>query len=97
MAAICTVVNKYHSQFDIDIQRGTKYGNYVGVGCQTREEAVRLFTSDFLAKVRSGEVTRQELEELRGKRLGCTCHPKVCHGDIIAYVVNNLDRFYGEI
>ena len=27
---------------------------------------------------------------LKGKRLGCWCKPKVCHGDILAELVNNL-------
>lgn len=26
---------------------------------------------------------RQKIEELKGKILGCFCHPKMCHGNII--------------
>ena len=25
-----------------------------------------------------------ELHELKGRRLGCYCHPAICHGDILA-------------
>ncbi|MFP9166691.1 DUF4326 domain-containing protein [Enterococcus faecalis] len=40
--------------------------------------------------MKSGEITKAHLEPLRGMRLGCTCKPKPCHGDIIAHIVNRL-------
>lgn len=33
--------------------------------------------------------------ELRGEALGCFCHPKPCHGDILAKLANVL-RFHGS-
>lgn len=87
---LCRVVNKYNSDFDVNIQRGTIWGNYVGIGCDSREEAIEEFKKDFIKRLRSGEIKREHLETLRGMRLGCTCHPKSCHGDIIAHVVNHL-------
>lgn len=86
----CRVVNKYHSDFDVNIQRGTMWGNYVGKNCSTREGAIDAFKAEFIAKIKSGEIKREHLETLRGMRLGCTCKPKACHGDIIANVVNRL-------
>lgn len=89
----CTVVNKYKTTvWDVDVQRGTKWGNYCRA--ETRELSILAFSQDFISKVKSGEITRDELEELRGKTLACTCKPHMCHADIIAHVVNNLDRFY---
>lgn len=32
--------------------------------------------------IRSSELYNQ-LEELRGKTLGCWCHPEKCHGDVL--------------
>jgi hypothetical protein len=32
------------------------------------------------------------LEELKGKKLGCWCKPKECHGDVLARYVN--ERYY---
>lgn len=29
-----------------------------------------------------------DIEELRGKRLGCWCKPKQCHGDILVKLLN---------
>jgi hypothetical protein len=31
-----------------------------------------------------------DLKELKGKVLGCWCHPKGCHGHVLAKLVNNL-------
>lgn len=31
-----------------------------------------------------------DLHELRGKRLGCFCAPKPCHGDVLADLANAL-------
>jgi hypothetical protein len=87
---ICRVVNKYHSDFDVNIQRGTMWGNYIGKNCNSRDEAISAFKSEFVEKIRTGVITKAHLETLRGMRLGCTCHPKPCHGDIIAHIVNKL-------
>jgi hypothetical protein len=32
------------------------------------------------------------LHELRGKRLGCWCHPRPCHGDVLARLADELPR-----
>jgi hypothetical protein len=32
-----------------------------------------------------------DLHELEDKTLGCWCHPKACHGDVLAQMVNNRD------
>ena len=87
---VCRVVNKYNSDFDVNIQRGTIWGNYIGEGCDSREKAINAFKNDFIEKIKSGEIRKDHLETLRGMRLGCTCHPRPCHGDIIAHVVNKL-------
>lgn len=90
MKRACRVVNKYQSDFDVNIHRGTFWGNYVGKDAGSREAAILAFKQDFYNKLRNGEITRAHLEPLRGMRLGCTCKPKPCHGDIIAEVVNKL-------
>jgi hypothetical protein len=30
----------------------------------------------------------EDIEELRGKRLGCWCKPKPCHGDVLIELLN---------
>jgi hypothetical protein len=52
----------------------------------TQEEKVERFEAylkrrpDLLARV----------HELKGKRLACHCHPKRCHGDVLAKLANAL-------
>ena len=86
---VCRVVNKYNSDFDINIQRGTIWGKPF-----SREEygdqAIPLFKEQFIKRIKSGEITIAHLEVLRGQRLGCTCHPLSCHGDIISKIVNKI-------
>ncbi|WAX13760.1 hypothetical protein ECO07P4_00233 [Escherichia phage ECO07P4] len=86
---LCRVVNKYKSDFDVNIHRGTFWGNYVGKDAGSREVAIELFKKDFIRRIKSGEITKAHLEPLRGMRLGCTCKPKPCHGDIIAHIVTD--------
>jgi len=31
------------------------------------------------------------LHELKGKRLGCFCKPKLCHGDVLVELINDMD------
>ncbi|MNS17312.1 hypothetical protein D3C71_1205770 [compost metagenome] len=89
------VVNKYHKvPYDIYIGRGSKWGNpfshlessLAKYRVETREEAVECY--------REWIWTQPELlaslDELKGKRLGCTCFPKPCHGDVLAELANLL-------
>lgn len=84
-----TVVNKYDEDFDVLIQRGTIWGNPFKDG--TRRQNIERFKPYFLEQIRSGNITLEQLRELRGKRLGCSCSPCECHGDFIAYCVDILD------
>lgn len=83
---VCRVVNKYQSDFDVNIQRGTIWGNLFG-DCV---DPIQEHKINFIKQVKMGVITKQHLETLRGMRLGCTCKPKPCHGDIIAKVVNKV-------
>ena len=81
-----TVVNVYAEEFkdrayDVYIGRGSVWGNPYIIGTHGDRAAVieqyRVYLHDhpeLLAKV----------PLLRGKRLGCYCAPKPCHGDILA-------------
>lgn len=56
----------------------------------TREEVIQKFKCYFIDKIKSKDITKAHLEVLRGARLGCTCYPKQCHGDVIAEIVNKV-------
>jgi hypothetical protein len=92
---VTTVVNRNREPFDTYIGRGTPWGNPFRVGTQegefTREEAVHLFRNHFHEKLLSDPLMHQKTLGLRGDRLGCSCKPLACHGDVIVDYLNSLD------
>lgn len=86
---VCRVVNKYSSEYDINIQRGTIFGNPYSFE-EYGDQAIPMFKEYFISLIRDGKITKSHLEVLRGQRLGCSCKPKPCHGDIIAKIVNKV-------
>lgn len=56
-------------------------------GTVTRENVIELYRNHIINKIRTGEISRTELEKLRGKNLGCWCKEKglniQCHGDVL--------------
>ena len=85
-----SVVHNLHDEFDVYIGRdvpergirGSKWGNpfiMLDEGDAERERVIDAY--------RDWIVTQPELmsslEELRGKRLGCWCAPRRCHGEVL--------------
>ncbi|OGT54325.1 MAG: hypothetical protein A3E01_15280 [Gammaproteobacteria bacterium RIFCSPHIGHO2_12_FULL_63_22] len=66
--------------YDVSISRPSKWGNPFVIGRDGAREEV-------IAKYREYILGRPDLlaalPELRGKRLGCWCAPKACHGDVL--------------
>lgn len=79
------VVHIKKASYDVYIGRPSIWGNPFVIGRDgTREEVIakykqRLLNNDWL----KGQVIN-----LRGKVLGCWCHPKPCHGDVLAEAAN---------
>lgn len=74
------------------IGRGSYWGNPHSMyeAGETREEVIRKFKYDFdYDKFIKIDVSR--VHELAGKRLGCFCKPKACHGDVLADFLNSYD------
>eukprot|EP00591_Stephanopyxis_turris_P014238 CAMPEP_0195542382 /NCGR_PEP_ID=MMETSP0794_2-20130614/51576_1 /TAXON_ID=515487 /ORGANISM="Stephanopyxis turris, Strain CCMP 815" /LENGTH=230 /DNA_ID=CAMNT_0040676515 /DNA_START=394 /DNA_END=1082 /DNA_ORIENTATION=- len=53
----------------------------------TREEVVEQYETYIKEKILSDPKT-YDLRMLRGKNLGCWCCPELCHGDVLAKLVN---------
>ena len=80
-----TVVNVRTSNYDVYIGRPSKWGNPFCIGRDgTRSQVIRNY------RVYARRFTRDDLEELRGKRLGCYCHPLPCHGDVLVSLLNGM-------
>ncbi len=67
------------------IDRRTRWGNMFRIGPDgTREQVIALYRADLWERIRSGEITFEELAELDGMWFACWCHPQPCHGHVLA-------------
>ena len=72
------VVNVKKEQCDIYIGRPSIWGNPFEIGRDgTRKEVIKKHMK--YPKKNKDLLSRMEI--LRGKKLGCFCKPKACHGD----------------
>ncbi|WFP45975.1 hypothetical protein VIPPAEUMC01_00040 [Pseudomonas phage vB_VIPPAEUMC01] len=90
-----TVVNRHYEKFDVYIGRGSKWGNPFSHKEGTRalykvdtvEQAIECFRSHLWRNIMEGLITVDDLLELDGKRLGCYCKPRPCHGDVLVRAI----------
>ena len=79
------VVHCKKEPYDVYVGRPSKWGNPFVRGVDgTRSEVIKkhaewIVTSPLMA----------DIHELRGKRLGCWCAPRSCHGDILDRLAND--------
>ena len=92
------VVHCKKEVFDVYIGRGSKWGNPYshreGTLAQfvvgSRKEAIEKYEGYLL----SNEGLMRDLDELRGKVLGCWCKPKSCHGDVLLKYANGPSKLF---
>ena len=74
------VVHCKREAYDVYIGRPSKWGNPFSIGKDgTRSEVIQKY-SVWLSKQPN---LLNAIGELRGKVLGCWCHPQPCHGDVL--------------
>jgi len=86
------VVHLNEEEYDVLIDRTTIWGNPYShkdgtlalYKTATRKESI----GKYLDYVLSNEELLARLPELQGKTLGCWCHPRACHGDVLADLSN---------
>lgn len=95
-----TVVHNLRDDFDVYIGRevpehgllASKWGNPFVMADESDTERERA-----IAAYREWVITQPKLmsalEELRGRRLGCWCAPKRCHGDVLVELLEAVDEF----
>lgn len=62
----------------------------------TRDECIEQFKQDFYKRIKGNPEFGKSVFMLKGKRLGCYCKPKNCHGDVIKKWIdsqNNEENF----
>lgn len=79
------VVNIQNDRCDVYIGRGGPFGNPYVIGENgDRAEVLRLFKLYFRDRLKRDAPFRDKVMALKGKTIGCFCHPRDCHGHIIA-------------
>lgn len=80
------VVHCKRQPHDVYIGRPSVWGNPFEIGKDgTREEVIALYREHIEFNT---ELYERAQLELRGKVLGCWCHPQACHGDVLAEIAN---------
>jgi len=88
-----TVVNIKTDEYDVLISRPSKWGNpYTHIKDKnTQAEFIVSSRKEAIDKYREYILNSpdllNDLHELKGKRLGCFCKPKSCHGDILVELI----------
>ena len=83
-------VNLRREKYDVYIGRPGKgqagpWGNPFRLSHESQRAAVlERYRSWLNQQIAAGRVQKTNLAQLHGKRLGCFCKPKLCHGDILA-------------
>jgi len=81
------VVNVRDGDYDVYIGRPSGWGNPYRIGRDgSRDDVIRKYREWIMKQPK----LLARLPELQGKRLGCWCHPKGCHGDVLVELVNQL-------
>lgn len=62
------------------------FANPFKVG-DNRESAIEKYRRHIQEKLSSEEITNEDLDNLRGKNLGCWCKPDGCHGDVLLEIL----------
>lgn len=89
------VVNINSSEYDVYIGRPGKgmegiFGNPFYES--SRENNIAKYKEYFYERIRADKKFSISIKSLKGKKLGCFCKPKKCHGDIIVDYLENLQK-----
>lgn len=57
----------------------------------TRDEVLMKYESYITARLDNDMKLRQELLNLKGKTLGCWCHPEPCHGNVLIKLITKYE------
>ncbi len=69
----------------VRIDRRTRWGNPYRIGRDgTRDEVITRYRAHLWRQIRSGEIALADLASLDSRDLACWCHPKPCHGTVLA-------------
>ena len=80
------VVHCKKEKYDVYIGRPSKFGNKFEIGKDgDRVEVINKYNNWIMTQ----PDMLKEVKKLKGKTLGCWCHPQACHGDILAAIADS--------
>lgn len=56
----------------------------------TREEVIEKYRLYIKKRLKREPELKEQFAALKGKRLGCWCHPEACHGDVLLKMLEEL-------
>lgn len=56
----------------------------------TRAEVIQMYREYIVDKLNNDKNLKKMLLNLKGKNLGCWCHPEPCHGDVLLELIDKL-------
>jgi hypothetical protein len=74
-------------KYDVYIGRPSKWGNPFKMGPDGNRATV---IEKYRKYLLGNDELLADLGELKDKVLGCWCHPRPCHGDVLADLVNKV-------
>lgn len=87
------LINRHKGEFDIYIGRGTIWGNPhpidLGQGI-SRSVSIEMYREHLYSCLEDGRILISDVLNLSGKRIGCSCAPLPCHGNVIIEVFNEI-------
>lgn len=82
------IVNIKYDEYDVFIGRPSKWGSPFEIGIDgSRKQVIEKYKKWILSQKK----LLRDLHELKGKRLGCFCHPKPCHGDVLVELIEGKE------
>lgn len=80
---------------DVRCHTASEFANPFKVGpwlgdAQTPADAIAMFEQDLRLRLALDPALKARLLALEGKRLGCWCKPKACHGDVLVKLIHEF-------
>ena len=70
-------------------KQSSKFANIYKVGKNgTREEVINKYKTYITNKLENDILLQKELINMKGKNLGCWCHPELCHANVLIELID---------
>ena len=88
-----TTVGRVRESEGVYIGRPSPFGNPFVIGRDgDRDEVIRKYGEYFHDRIARDDMFALAVKGLKGKTLLCHCHPRPCHGDVIAEYLNGMEE-----